>query len=100
MLNIKVLGPGCANCERVTQMVATTLEELEAELGDNCPEATLQKVTDHEEFLEYGVLTTPGLVINEKVVCTGRVPTKAEVRQWLTSFRQAQDSAAVAETRT
>jgi small redox-active disulfide protein 2 len=85
MLNIKVLGPGCANCERVAQMVASTLEELEAELGDNCPEATLQKVTDHGEFLKYGVLVTPGLVINEKLACSGRIPTKAEVRQWLTS---------------
>jgi small redox-active disulfide protein 2 len=85
MLNIKVLGPGCANCQRVAQMVVTTLGELEAELGDNCPEATVQKVTDHEEFLNYGVMVTPGLVINEKLVCAGRIPTKAEVRQWLTS---------------
>jgi hypothetical protein len=85
MLNIKVLGPGCANCERVAQMVVATLEELEAELGDNCPEATLQKITDHAEFLKYDVMFTPGLVINEKVTCAGCVPTKAEVRQWLTS---------------
>jgi len=98
MLNIKVLGPGCANCERVSQVVAATLEELEAEWGDNCPEATLQKVTDHEEFLKYGVMFTPGLVINEKLVCAGRIPTKAEVRRWLASLRQAQDSAAAAET--
>jgi len=87
MLSIKVLGPGCVNCERVAQMVASTLEELEAELGDKCPEATLQKITDHEEFLKYGVMFTPGLVINEKLACAGRIPTKAEVRQWLTSLR-------------
>jgi small redox-active disulfide protein 2 len=85
MLNIKVLGPGCANCQRVAQMVMATLGELETELGDNCPEATLQKITDHGEFLNYGVMVTPGLVINEKLVCAGRIPTKAEVRQWLTS---------------
>jgi len=82
-LNIKVLGPGCANCERVFQMVVAALEELEAELGDECPEATLQKITDHEEFLKYGVMFTPGLVINEKLACAGRIPSKAEVRQWL-----------------
>jgi len=85
MLNIKVLGPGCANCQRVAQMVVATLEELKTELGDECPEATLQKVTDHEEFLKYGVMFTPGLVINEKLACAGRIPTKAEIRQWLTS---------------
>jgi small redox-active disulfide protein 2 len=85
MLSIKVLGPGCANCQRVAQMVMATLGELETELGDKCPEATLQKITDHGEFLNYGVMVTPGLVINEKLACTGRIPTKAEVRQWLTS---------------
>lgn len=85
MLNIKVLGPGCINCKRVFQMVVDTLEELEAELGDDCPEATLQHIADHEEFLKYGVMYTPGLVINEKVVCAGRIPSKSMVRQWLTS---------------
>jgi small redox-active disulfide protein 2 len=85
MLNIKVLGPGCANCERVAQMVVATLEDLEAELGDDCPEATLQKITDYEEFLKYGVMFTPGLVINEKLVCAGRIPSQAEVRQRLAS---------------
>ena len=84
-MNIKVLGPGCINCERVFQVVVDTLEELEAELGDNCPEATLQHVTDHGEFLKYGLMFTPGLVINEKLVCAGRIPSKAEVTTWLTS---------------
>ena len=85
MLNIKVLGPGCANCERVFQTVVPALEELEAELGDECPEATLQKITDHGEFLKYDLMFTPGLVINEKLACAGRIPSKAEVRQWITS---------------
>jgi len=85
MLNIKVLGPGCANCERVFQTVVAALEELEAELGDECPEATLQKITDHGEFLKYDLMFTPGLVINERLVCSGRIPSKAEVRQWITS---------------
>ena len=84
-MNIKVLGPGCANCERVFQTVVAALEELEAELGDECPEATLQKITDHGEFLKYDLMFTPGLVINERLVCSGRIPSKAEVRQWITS---------------
>jgi hypothetical protein len=84
-LSIKVLGPGCINCERVFQVVVATLEELEAELGEECPEATLQHVTDFVEFVKYGLMFTPGLVINEKLVCAGRIPSQAEVRHWLTS---------------
>lgn len=84
-LSIKVLGPGCINCERVFQMVIATLEEMEAELSDDCPEATLQHVADYAEFLKYGLMFTPGLVINEKLVCAGRIPSQAEVRQWLAS---------------
>ena len=85
MLNIKVLGPGCVKCEQVFQTVVTALEEMEAELGDDCPEATVQHITDYGEFLNYGLMFTPGLVINEKLVCAGRIPSKAEVRQWLNS---------------
>ena len=84
-MNIKVLGPGCINCERVFQVVAATLEELETELGDECPEVTLQHITDYAEFLKYGLMFTPGLVINEQLVCGGRIPSRAEVRQWLNS---------------
>ena len=84
-ISIKVLGPGCINCERVFQVVVATLEELEAELGDDCPEATLQHVSDYAEFVNYGLMFTPGLVINEKLVCAGRIPSQAEVRHWLTS---------------
>jgi len=61
------------------------LEELEAESGGDCPEATLQHVSDYAEFVKYGLMFTPGLVVNEKLVCAGRIPSKAEVRQWLTS---------------
>jgi small redox-active disulfide protein 2 len=85
MMNIKVLGPGCINCQRVFQVVVDTLGELEAELGDNSLEVTLQHVTNHGEFLKYGVIFTPGLVINEQLVCGGRIPSKAEVREWVTS---------------
>jgi hypothetical protein len=84
-LNIKVLGPGCINCERVFQVVVDTLEDLESEWGDNSPEVTVQHETDRGEFLKYGLMFTPGLVISEKLVCGGRIPSKAEVRQWLIS---------------
>jgi small redox-active disulfide protein 2 len=83
MLNIKVLGPGCINCVRVYQMAVAALKELEAGLGDDCLEATLQHVTDYDEFMKYGLLFTPGLVINEELVCAGRIPSKREITAWL-----------------
>jgi small redox-active disulfide protein 2 len=72
MLRVKVLGPGCANCARLK---ATTAEALEA-LG---AEATLEYVTDRAEFAKYRLMMTPGLVIDEKLVCAGRVPPMNEV---------------------
>jgi len=72
MLTVKVLGPGCVNCERLT---ATTEEALQM-LGT---EATLEHVTDPAEFRKYRAMMTPGLVVNEKLVCAGRVPSASEV---------------------
>jgi len=85
MLNIKVLGPGCPRCRQVYRVVVDTLEELEAETGDDCPEVTLQHITDYGEFLKYDLFFTPGLVIDEQLVCAGRIPSKAEVKKWIAS---------------
>ena len=73
---IKILGSGCANCvnlERVTR-------EALAALG---VEATVEKVTNFPTIVGYGVMSTPGLVVDEKVVLSGRVPTAAQVRELL-----------------
>ena len=75
---IKILGPGCANCvnlERVTRQAV-------ADLGID---AQIEKVTDYGAILGYGVMSTPGLVVDEKVVLAGRVPTAAKVRELLES---------------
>jgi small redox-active disulfide protein 2 len=75
---IKVLGPGCNNCknlERVTR-------EAIAELGSD---ATIEKVEDYAVIMEYGVMSTPALVIDEKVVVSGRVPKPAEIRELITA---------------
>ena len=78
MLTIKVLGPGCQNCQNlaaITQQAVTNL----------AVEAKVEKVTDHAEIMKYRLFSTPGLVINEKVVSAGRVPTEAEITTFITS---------------
>lgn len=76
MLSVKVLGPGCANCERVEKVVLEIVSEMALE-------AKVEKVKDHSKFARYGLMFTPGLVINEKLVCGGRIPAKAEVMSWV-----------------
>ena len=76
MLNIKVLGSGCANC--------VTLEKLCKEVvAENGIEAEIEKVTDFKDIMSYGVMSTPGLVINGKVVLSGKLPTKSTLTHWL-----------------
>lgn len=76
MLTIKVLGSGCANCKRLEQMVRKAVTNMAVD-------AEVIKVTDYQQILEYDVLSTPGLVINEKVVSTGRIPTQPEIITFL-----------------
>jgi len=76
---IKILGSGCANCvnlERVTREAVT-------DLGID---AQIEKVTDYGAIAGYGIMSTPGLVIDEKVLLAGRVPTAAKVRELLESL--------------
>ncbi len=77
MLTIKVIGSGCANCKRVEQIARKVVEEMSLE-------AEIVKVTDYNDIAAYNILSTPGLVVNEKVVSYGRIPTPAEVTTWLT----------------
>lgn len=76
MLTIKVLGSGCANCKRLEQIARQVVGELALE-------AEVIKVTEYPEIMKYNILSTPGLVVNEKVVSSGRIPTPAEVTTWL-----------------
>ena len=82
MLTVKILGTGCPNCKR--------LEALSREVAETLAlEADFVKVTDISEIMGYGVLTTPGLVINEKVVSYGRIPSPTEVSGWLNDALEA-----------
>jgi small redox-active disulfide protein 2 len=69
---IKVLGTGCANCQRVKALVAEVIEELQLD-------ATLHEVTDIAKIMSYGVMSTPAVVIDEKVVVSGGVPSRQQM---------------------
>lgn len=77
-MEIKVLGPGCANCERLEKYVRAAVQELGID-------AAISKVSKWDDIVAYDVTTTPGLVINEKVVSFGRVPNKAEITSLITT---------------
>lgn len=81
MLTIKVLGSGCANCKRVEQIVRKIITDMSIE-------AEVVKVTDYNDITAYNILSTPGLVINEKVVSFGRIPAPAEVTTWVADALQ------------
>ncbi len=76
MLTIKVLGPGCPNCRTVEEIARRAAGKLGLE-------AQIEKITAMADVIQLGVIRTPGLVINDKVVCFGRIPSEAEVTTWL-----------------
>ncbi len=78
MVEVKVLGTGCANCK-------TTQALIEAVAGEHDIEIALEKVEDMAKIMSYGVMSTPGVVINGKVAHAGGIPDKASILSWLTS---------------
>lgn len=76
MVTVKILGIGCSNCKKVEAIARQTVEMMGMQ-------AEYIKVTDYNQIMEYNIMSTPGLVINEKLVCAGRIPTPAEVTTWL-----------------
>ena len=78
MLTIKILGSGCANCKRLEQIAQKAVDQLGLQ-------AEVIKVTDPSKYADYGVMVTPGLVINDKTVSSGRVPSPGEVTSFITS---------------
>lgn len=77
-MDVKILGSGCPNCKRLEKVTRSTLVEMGVD-------ATVSKVTGMREILSYNILGTPGLVVNERVVSSGRIPSKAEITSWVTT---------------
>lgn len=77
-MEIKILGPGCHRCHELDK----TTREVVKELGID---ANVEYIQDINKIMDYSILTTPGLVINEEVACSGRLPNKAEIAQFITT---------------
>ena len=79
---IKVLGSGCMNCQTLEKRTKEALEELNLE-------AVVEKVQDYQKIASYGIMRTPGLVIDEKVATAGFVPTVEKIKELLLAHRSA-----------
>jgi small redox-active disulfide protein 2 len=76
MLTIRIVGPGCSNCQNLFQLCMNVAAE-------NNLEADIQKITDREKFADMGIWMTPGLIVNGKVLAQGKLPTKSTLEHWL-----------------
>jgi small redox-active disulfide protein 2 len=76
MMHIQVVGPGCYNCQKLESMCKEVAAEEKVD-------AQIEKVTDIKRFHELGILMTPGLLINGKVISSGRLPSKSMIINWI-----------------
>ncbi len=76
MLQIRILGPGCPRCHEVEKRTLNALAELNMA-------ADVQKITDFKQIVQYKIFSTPALVINGRVVCSGRIPSVQEIKEWI-----------------
>ena len=77
-MHVKILGSGCANCVNLEKATRQAVNELGLD-------ATFEKVTDHADIAAYGIMRTPGLVVDEQVLLSGRVPTAGQVKDLLSA---------------
>ena len=78
-LNVKILGPGCPKCKKLEKQTVEVVNELHLD-------AQVTKVEDIVEIMNYGVMRTPGLVINENVILSGHVPSMNELKKILQGY--------------
>jgi small redox-active disulfide protein 2 len=84
MLTIKVLGSGCANCKKLEAVAHQVVEQMGLQ-------AEVVKVTEYPDIMAYNIMSTPGLVINEKVVSSGRIPSATEITTFIANALEAAD---------
>ena len=82
MLTIKVLGPGCENCKNVEAIARNVVTSLGLD-------AQVEKITRYDDIKKYPILATPGLVINEKLVYSGKIPAPSWVVKWINEAQAA-----------
>jgi len=85
-MDIKILGPGCHKCHELDKRTREVVQELSLD-------ASVEYIQDINKIIEYGILTTPGLVVNGKMVCSGHVPTKGEITRFLTATADQTENA-------
>jgi len=76
-MEIKILGPGCAKCNKTEKLVREAIDETGVD-------ASIEKVSDMMQIASYGVFGTPSVIIDNVVKCTGKVPKKEDIKTWLT----------------
>jgi small redox-active disulfide protein 2 len=76
MVSVKILGTGCKKCQTLEQKVKDVVSQ-------NNVDAVIEKVTDINDMMSYGIMMTPGLVVNEKVMSTGIIPKDEQILNWL-----------------
>jgi small redox-active disulfide protein 2 len=85
-MKIKILGAGCAKCQQVEQIARQVVKELAID-------AMVEEITDMKKIMQYPVVTAPGLVVNGELVCSGRIPTKSEVTQFIINAMDKEEQA-------
>jgi small redox-active disulfide protein 2 len=75
-MEIKVLGPGCKKCRATKEAIRQVVDDLGLDIQ-------VEEVADMSEIMKYNVLTTPGVVIDGKVISSGRIPSKKDIESWL-----------------
>jgi small redox-active disulfide protein 2 len=76
MKDIKVLGSGCAKCQQTADLISQVAQQKRVEIA-------LEKITDMAKIVGYGVMSTPGVVVDGKVVHAGGLPAREKISQWL-----------------
>jgi small redox-active disulfide protein 2 len=85
-MKIKILGVGCAKCHQVEQMARQVVKELAID-------ATIEEVKDMKKIMESPILNTPGLVVNDELVCSGCIPSKSEVTRFIINAMDKEEQA-------